>query len=245
MKKIKTKLMFGILLVFIISYLIFMLNISSNHLVISKSESMLKDNYPSVKYSFSMLNDLDEINNLLVEINIGVSREAKIDSLLKDFKTKLTLQNSNITETGEEQLTKVMNVNFLDFEKSIYDELYISNYPTYREKYLNLRQYILNIFYLNTKLLEEKNIEIKKEAVKIVNIQKNVGIVGLTILCILLVVLPMFVINPIDKLTKRMMDFYKTNFKKEIFIESNHELEKLEELFEKVVMEVNKNKEDK
>lgn len=237
--------MFGILLVFIISYLIFMLNISSNHLVISKSESMLKDNYPSVKYSFSMLNDLDEINNLLVEINIGVSREAKIDSLLKDFKTKLTLQNSNITETGEEQLTKVMNVNFLDFEKSIYDELYISNYPTYREKYLNLRQYILNIFYLNTKLLEEKNIEIKKEAVKIVNIQKNVGIVGLTILCILLVVLPMFVINPIDKLTKRMMDFYKTNFKKEIFIESNHELEKLEELFEKVVMEVNKNKEDK
>ena len=34
-----------------------------------------------------------------------------------------------------------------------------------------------------------------------------------------------------------MITFYKTNFNKDIEIEANHELEKLEEIFEKIVME--------
>jgi signal transduction histidine kinase len=72
---------------------------------------------------------------------------------------------------------------------------------------------------------------------RISNIHQKIGIIGLTILAIFVVLIPLFIINPINKLSNRMITFYKTNFNKDIEIEANHELEKLEEIFEKIVME--------
>ena len=40
-----------------------------------------------------------------------------------------------------------------------------------------------------------------------------------------------------------MKAFYRENCNKEIEVEANHELEKLEELFERIVMETKKNEE--
>lgn len=251
MRRIKTKMMIAIFSVFIVSFTVLIINFSSNQHIANNSKSLLQDNYPSVKYSFSMLNILDELNTSLIMRKITMIDSSEIsitteDSLLlSDFKQNLQLQKNNITETGEKELTESLNNAFTKYEKGVYEKQYLLNLPAFNERYNNLREYILSIHDLNIELLESKNETIKSSAHRILNIQEKVGIAALTILSVLLITLPMLLINPIDNLTVRMMNFYKTHFNKEIEIETNHELERLEEIFEKIVLESKAKESDK
>lgn len=100
MRKIKAKMMAGIFLVFQVSFAVLMINIGANQRVVNETQYLLKSNYPSVKYSFH----------------------------------------------------------------------------------------------------------------RVLNIQEKVAIAGLTIMCIMILTRPFLVINPIDKLTEKMIMFYKFNF---------------------------------
>jgi signal transduction histidine kinase len=113
----------------------------------------------------------------------------------------------------------------------------LSNQAAYHEKYLTLRSRVVSIYNLNISELERKNVLIEDSALRISNIHQKIGIIGLTILAIFIILIPLFIINPINKLSNRMITFYKTNFNKDIEIKANHELEKLEEIFEKIVIE--------
>lgn len=249
MKKIRTKLIVGMILVFLVSYVIFMVDLATNQRIVAKSTSLLNDNYPSVKYSFDMLTMLDDFNNILTESNLVNEFAANPDSIqkvinysIKQIEQNILLQNDNITEPGEKQLTSSLNNAFYKFSASISVSEYNTNYQAYKQKYLNLREDILNIHKLNVTLLENKNEEIKQSALKISNIQEKAGIIGLTILAILIIIIPYLLIGPIDKLSNRMIDFYKEKFNKEITIKKNHELERLEDIFEQVVSETNSQK---
>lgn len=244
MKRIRTKLMVGILAVFLVSYAVFIMNIGANQMVVSKSQSLLEDNYPSVKYSFDMLHLLESVNASLLSSSYAFSDSLEVKLTrqiikedLSELQKQLELQQNNITEPGEKELTESLQKALVKYQKGIIDHEYKSDFNAYIEKYKNLREYILNIHDLNITLLETKNEEIKSSTSKIVKIQKNVGIAGLTILSIFIVLIPLFLINPIDKLTERMIEFYRTNFNKDIEIKKNNELEKLEEVFEKIVTE--------
>lgn len=251
MKKIKTKMYIAAFSVFIIFFIVLMLNFGANQRIVNYSQSLLKDNYPSVKYSFSMLNSLDELNTSLIMRRIAMMDSSVYNNvlrdslLLSDFRINLQLQQNNITETGEKELAESLNNAFTNYEIGVYEKLYLKNLSAFNEKYSSLRAYILSIHNLNIELLESKNETIKSLANRILNIQEKVGIAALTILSVLLITLPMLLINPIDNLAARMMEFYKTNFNKEIEIGANHELEKLEEIFEKIVLESKAKESDK
>jgi nitrate/nitrite-specific signal transduction histidine kinase len=154
------------------------------------------------------------------------------------------MQQNNITETGEKEMTESLEKAFLKYENSISEKEYLKNTDSYNEKYENLRQYILSIHDLNVQLLETKNENIKSSSQSVQKTQERVGIAALAILSILIIILPMMLINPIDNLAARMMNFYKINFGKEIDLKTNHELEILEEIFEKIVLETKIGKTD-
>lgn len=243
MKRIKSKMYVAIFSVFIVSFIVLMLNMGANQRIANYSQSLLKDNYPSVKYSFTMLDILDELNSRLIHRKIKADESLSIDtsfsedSILSDFKQNLQMQQNNITETGEKELTESLLKAFQKYENSISEKEYLKNIESYNEKFESLRQYILSIHDLNVQLLESKNENIKSSSLSVQKIQERVGIAALTILCVLMITLPMMLINPIDNLAARMMKFYKINFNKEIDIKTNHELEKLEDIFEKIVLE--------
>ncbi len=251
MKRIKTKMIVAIFSVFIVSFTVLILNIGANQGVARDAQSLLKDNYPSVKYTFKMLNSVDELNTNLMQRNNSDSIHHEEDGvlfkqpLLNEFEKNLKLQQNNVTEIGEQEITESLQNAYNNYYKSVLNYEYRINYLEYNEKYQKLREYILSIHDLNIALLESKNETIKSSALRVLNIQEKVGIVALAILSVLLITLPMMLINPIDNLAARMMKFYKTNFNKEIEIEANHELEKLEEIFEKIVLESKARKSDK
>jgi methyl-accepting chemotaxis protein len=244
MNKIRTKLTVGILIVFLISYAVFIQNIGVNQLVVRDSQSLLTDNYPSVKYSFNMLHLLESVNVQLLstqyynsDSNTIEKTQLFINDDLSELQKQLELQQSNITEPGERELTESLHKALIRYQQGIYHNEYETDFNAYLEKYENLKEYILNIHDLNISLLEIKNEEIRSSTSRILKVQKNVGTVGLAILGISIVIIPFFLLNPIDRLTERMTNFYKTNFNKDIDFKKHNELEKLEEIFEKIVME--------
>lgn len=249
MKRIKTKLMLGIGVIFIISYLILVVNMGANQIIMTKSQSLLADNYPSIKHSFNMLKILDELNDFLLvnayEQNFKDTTETqtiKINSLLNEFEKNLGMQLTNITEAGEEELTQSLQSAYLELKGFLnsFSKKGTFNLATYKIIYRNLKGDILSIYNLNIKVLEDKNMEIQNKSINIINKQKRIGIIGLSLLCILIFILPFFIINPIDKLTERLKKFYKEKFNTEIKVEKNHELAVLEELFEQIVVEFSK-----
>jgi nitrate/nitrite-specific signal transduction histidine kinase len=244
MKKIHLRLIAGISAVFLVAYVVFMLNIGAIQIVVDRSLSLLKDNYPSVKYSFDMLHLLESVNTELLYLQIdkadsnsGTSIEQQTESNLLELQKQFDLQQNNVTEPGEKELTESLQRALIVYKKGINNLEYKTNSEAFREKYQNLREYILSIHDLNIALLETKNEEIKSSTQRIVKIQKNVGIVGLTILSIFILTIPYFLINPIDRLAARMIEFYKTSFNKDIEITKDNEVEKLEEIFEQIVRE--------
>jgi len=191
-----------------------------------------------------MLHLLESVNTLILSsliINTDSNGIEEIPPFIKgdlsELQKQLELQQSNITEPGEKELTESLQRALVRYQKGIYDMEYATDFNAYREKYRNLKEYILNIHDLNISLLESKNEEIRKSSTRILKIQKNVGIVGLTIMCIFIAIIPLFLINPINRLSERMTEFYKTSFNKDIEITKNNELEKLEEIFEQIVTE--------
>jgi len=248
MKKIRPKLMTGILSIFLVAFIVILINIGANQTVLNKSHSLLKNNYPSVKYTFEMLRLIERVNAELLFFHHSISDSIPaetnllaIKEYLSEFDNNLKLQMNNITEPGEKELSESLKKALFRFKQSISKMEFENDLNAYQEKYFNLREYILNIHDMNISLLETKNEEIEKSAIRVLSLQKNVGIIGLTILAIFILIIPLILLNPIHKLTERMINFYRTNFNKEIVIESAHELEKLEEIFEKIVLESRSN----
>lgn len=240
MKRIKTKLWIGLGTIFLLSFLLLIFNLISNQSISIKSKSLLEDNYASAKYTFDMLKTVDEMNAIVLESNYLITDPGKyyevsekLEDLKKDFQEKLELQKQNITEIGEQKLTESLEHDYEFFLNQTKQQ----NSELYKSAYSNLRENILDTYNLNIQTLEQKNIEIQNKANKVMSVQKKIGIVVLFLMTILITLLPFVLINPIEKLAMRLKVFYKEKFNKEVEVEGDHELEILENLFEKVILE--------
>ncbi|HAF30707.1 MAG TPA: hypothetical protein DCG75_16820 [Bacteroidales bacterium] len=247
MKRIKTKLWLGLGIIFLLSFLLFIINMISNQTISNKSKSLLEDNYASVKYTFDMLKILDDMNLIMLEssyLNNDPEKDYEISEMIqkfnKEFQEKLELQKQNITEIGEQKMTESLEHDYEFFLKQVKEqntELYITAYD-------NLRENILNLYNLNIQTLEKKNIDIQNKANKIMSVHKKIGILVLFLMTVLATLLPFILINPIENLAIRIKTFYREKFNKELEVEGNHELEVLENLFEKVMLEFTEKKKD-
>ena len=240
MKKIKTKLMIGIGIIFLISYGVMMINIGTNQRIINKSGELLESNYTSLQYAYEMLNLLDQINLSIASDFADDQLEKNTFAVfenLKKLEQLIELQKNNITEAGELQITQRLERTYNIFNAAMTSVNTELNFDNYSRLYRDFRENIVEIYDMNSQSLENKNNTITKDAEHILQLQKNVGIVGLTLLAILIVFIPLYLIHPLDKLTIRLIDVYEKAFNKEVVLQKGHELEKLEEIIEKIIEE--------
>jgi two-component system, NtrC family, sensor histidine kinase KinB len=246
MRKIKTKLMIGIGIVFLISYSIMMVNMGTNQSIVSKSDSLLTSNYFSLKHTFQMFRLLNDVNVLVAK---GLSKDSvpgetlRIIERLERFEQPLKLQTENITEPGELQLNKNLQKSFDAFRHYLVAREQPFYWPEYNKLFQEVRNDILELYQINAESLEAKNDDIKEHSEDILNLQKTVGIIGLALLCVLLIFLPLYLLRPIDHLTWKLKEVYEQAFKKEVNLKKGHEMQQLEEMVEKIVAEVKKVKE--
>lgn len=246
MRKIKTKLMIGIGIIFLISYSIMMVNMGTNQSIVNKSDSLLTSNYFSLKHTFQMLRLLNDVNVLVAE---GLSKDSvpgetlRIIERLERFEQPLKLQTENITEPGELQLTNHLQKSFDSFRYYLIAREQPFSWTEYNLYFQEVREDILEIYQMNALSLEEKNDAIKNHAQHVLSLQKNVGITGLALLCILLVLLPLYLLRPVDHLVWKLKEVYEKGFNKKVNLKKGHEMQQLEEMVEKIMAEVKTTKE--
>ena len=249
MKGVTMKLMYGLFLVFLISFFLLMVNISVNQGLVSKLQSCHGQNYSSLRITYDMQTILDGLNTMLIESqphdSVTIENEDIILSpamYLDEFEKKLQLQESSPVNDTELELSESLKNAFIRFSYSVKAEEYVSNYQVYKEKFLNLRQYVRDIMEIKFKIIEQGDEEIVSQAIKVLKIQKKAGITGIVIIGLILFILPVYLYNNIENLTDRLSNYYKSHFNKEVVFKAEKQLEKLEELVKKILMEVDKNR---
>jgi len=247
MRKIKTKLMIGIGVIFFISYAILLVNMGTNQSIVKKSESLLTSNYASLKHTFQMLRLLNDVNVLVAE---GLSKDSvagetlRIIERLERFEQPLKLQTENITESGELQLTSHLQKSFDTYRHYLIAREQPFYWGEYNRLFQEVREDILEIYQLNAFSLEEKNETIKNHAQRVLSLQKNVGIIGLALLCIAIIFLPFYLLKPIDHLVWKLKDVYEKGFNKKVKLKKGHEMKQLEDIIEKIMAEVEMTKKE-
>src|SRR6185369_5931929 len=108
--KLKTKIALGGTFLFALLILVGAVSFYYLNRLSEESKAIIKANYETLNYSREMLNELDSLN------------KNKID--VERFEKNLQLQESNITEQGEKELTILLRKNFNSLkDKGVSDSL--------------------------------------------------------------------------------------------------------------------------
>lgn len=244
MKKIKTKLYIGLGIMVLITAILFQISMNLSDRIAKDSENILKNNYATVGYVVEMLNVLDDIYNIYQQKIANTDPDNEyyqifIDSLNTTFNQYLELQQKNITEKGEQNFVNSLTNAYKKFFNSVKNPDVSSN-DAIALNYQYTKDYLLNIYRLNFEIIEEKNNKAQAEAIRFLHIQKEALLFGFFVFAILFIFLPTLILGPIDKLSNKLVSFYKSYFDKEIIIKEDNEIKALSEIFDKVVDEFKK-----
>jgi NtrC-family two-component system sensor histidine kinase KinB len=206
--KIKTKLTLGVGLLFLLIILLSL--VSGGYILMLKADTnnILKANYNSLNYSRRMLLSLDE--------------ETDDKTAEKRFRTNLRLQNKNITEPGENELTQRLNDHVAE----------MNNTGKNREHFRKLiRQDILQIMQLNMTAIQRKSQLADQSSNDALFWIFLTGSSCFIIAFVLLVQLPKNIAKPIKELTNSIRQIASRNYKQRVAFEGHSEFGDLAKSF--------------
>jgi NtrC-family two-component system sensor histidine kinase KinB len=237
--KIRTKVLFGILFLFVEFVLIGALSIYYISSIKYSSEMTIKNNYRSVHYSENMIQAIDETNNAVNSLFFNKQFKDDRSSLkgsFTKFEENLNLEEQNITEFGEKELVQSIRLDYLKY-KSLVSEQNVENIPdkvTYYSVNIlplakDLKARIFTVSTLNMQSIVQKN-ESVNEMIR--RIYKNLSIV--LAICFLItfsfmINFPGYIAGPIKKITDGIKDIADSDFKSRIPISSKDEFKELGE----------------
>ncbi|RZJ72959.1 ATP-binding protein [Flavobacterium sp.] len=196
--KTKLNLAVGLLLT-----LILLLTVLGSYYIFAikrDTENILKANYNTLEYSRKMLSALDEMK-------IGNA------DAIAAFEQNLSKQIGNITESGEEKVTRDVQVNFGQLRQNPDDESVKAN----------IRQGIFEIMKLNMDALKTKSDMAKNTAETANWVIAIAGCLCFLIAFNLMVNLPNHIANPIRELTESIRQIAKGNYRQRLHFANDGE----------------------
>jgi len=205
--KLKTKIALGGIFLFALLILVGAVSFFYLNRLSEESKAIIKANYETLNYSREMLNELDSLQ--------------KNKNDLERFEKNLQLQESNITEPGEKELTTSLRKNFNTLkEKGVNDSLQ-----------LLIRKEISQIMQVNLQAIDKKNQAAQKSAEN----AKTIITIMLTV-CILvgftfIFNFPSLVASPIAKLTEAIRAIANKKYGERIHMDRKDEFGDLANAF--------------
>jgi PAS domain S-box-containing protein len=197
--RLKTKLSFGLVFLFIVIVLFGILGIVNINLLSRDLNMVLKNNQESLLYCNNMLKALE---------NIKMHRDAT-----QLFEDNLKKQENNITEIGEKEATQQLRDGFSELVASPMDS---SNFP-------QIRQSIYLIQDLNESAIIRKNAVAQKTAEN-AKLWLSVIFTILTLISFTFIFnLPGIISDPISSLSEGIREIANKNYKKRIFLKQEDE----------------------
>jgi len=250
MKKLKNKILLGLVFLLLVISLLSITGIISIYYLSQDSEAIIKDNYASVKYSTNMLDALEDIFSYQLSIFDKKNDDPKFISSLIDslqqkkiiFVQNLELQNKNITEPGEDKIVKkviVLYKNFISFVDSLNNKKNNSDIPQIYElksKYIVAASTIKKIYKLNLSAIYRKNSIANKTANSVSVYMAIAATASILLTLIFILYFPSYIISPIKELTQKIEDISNKKYDQRINIQSNDELSTLAQAFNKMAL---------
>ena len=177
--------------------------------ITAEAKEIVKNNYETLDYTREMLKEMDQLN----------TSDSTI--ALKNFESNLELQEKNITEPGEKELTTSLRKNFEEIKKK-------ESIDSFRSL---IRKDISGIMQLNLRAIGKKNNAAKvsaEEAKAIITIIFSLCmLVGLTFIFNF----PSLVASPIASLTKGIRAISNKNYNERIHLNRTDEFGELANAF--------------
>lgn len=205
--RIKTKLRLGVGLLFLLIVLLVALAVRQVHVIAGDTENILVANYNSLDYSRNMMKELDKI-------------EGEKQSF-ENFNHFLNLQNQNITEIGEKELTQNLSEDVKAFQVQ----------PNNTKIASQIRKDLNDIMKINMDAIKRKSIVAKNTADSAIFWISITGLTCFMIAFILLVNLPSDIANPIKDLTESIRQIAAKNYSQRVNFEAHDEFGNLARSF--------------
>lgn len=205
--KLKTKIALGGIFLFALLILVGAVSFFYLTKVSNDAREIVKDNYETLNYCRDMLKELDQ--------------QPDSAAMFSSFEKTLQLQEKNITEPGEKELTSSLRKNF--------NALKI--HPSADSLQSLIKDDISNIMQINLSAIDKKNMAAQASA----SSAKTIITVLLTI-CVLLGFtflfnFPSFVASPIAKLTAGIKSIASRNYSQRIYLNRSDEFGELANAF--------------
>jgi len=239
--KIRTKVLLGILFLFVEFALIGGLSIFYISSIKYGSELAIKNNYWSVHYSENMIQAIDETQS-------GVSSEFlnkqqyypydknSLSVSFNKFEENLALEEKNITEFGEKDLVQSIKQDYAKYKDLVSEQK--TNSISDKANYYSvtvlplvnaIKAKIFTVSTLNMQSIVQKN-ESLNEMIR--RIYKNLSVV--LAVCFLItfsfmINFPSYIAGPIKKITQNIKDIANSDFRDRIQISSKDEFKELAE----------------
>ena len=211
---IKSKLALGLWFLFIVILLLG--GLGSYYLKINSdlSSRVIKDNYESLLYSRNMMESLDDPSLL------------QNPEELKEFEQQLILQEQNITEFGEKELTRQLKVYFTQLKNTDPGHL-----PALASCKNLLKKTLYKITDLNMQSIVRKN--------KIARQDSNNAVLYMAIICTVSILIaftfilnfPGYIAGPVRELTESIKQIAARDYSQRLHFKSNDEFGELAEAF--------------
>ncbi|HEX9252207.1 MAG TPA: ATP-binding protein, partial [Ignavibacteriaceae bacterium] len=249
MKKLKTKILLGLVFLLTVILLLSLTGIISIYYLSRDSDAIIRDNYKSVEYSTNMLDALENIFNNQIILMVSETRDSNEIDYLKEtivqkkeiFTKYLELQKSNITEVHEDSLVKTIIDSYARFNSLIDSSSLTNNYDDYLMNELKARYWIASasirgIYTLNMSAIYRKNSTANNTANNVTLYMTVAAISSIVLTLIFIFYFPSYVTNPISELTKKIEDISNRKYDQRIDIQSNDELKTLAAAFNKMAL---------
>jgi PAS domain S-box-containing protein len=206
--KIKAKLTLGVGLLFTLILLLAFISIQQVYVLSEDTKNILSANYNSLNYNRNMLNAL--------ELTTDVESQS-----LDLFEDNLRLQEQNITEVGEAELTRRLRQYFNQYKADPQDAIAVKK----------IRQEINSIMQLNLEAIQRKSLLARNTADGAVFWLGMIGAFCFIIAFTLLFNLPSNIANPIQELTESIKQIAAGDYSQRVQFKSGSEFGELADSF--------------
>lgn len=195
---IRNRLTLGIGVLFVLILLLGIQSVQSVRQLSVASKNILTDNYNSVHYVDEMLRSLDRLSQ------DSTSRGVLINSL--------TLQQQNITEVNEKEVTSALTEKIY----ALTDSVSIIQIQAIRED-------LYRIMELNMNSIRSKNLDMESRAEGTVQWLTILSILCILLAAIFLIRFPAIILRPIDKLKQGIIQIANHNYEERLNFGDNNE----------------------
>jgi len=237
--KIRTKVLFGILFLFVEFVLIGALSIYYISSIKYSSEMTIKNNYRSVHYSENMIQAIDETNTAESSLLLNKQYHYDKNSLsvsFDRFEENLQLEEKNITEFGEKELVQSIKENYFKYKSLLAEPKSTNttdNFTNYTANILplanDIKTKIFTVSTLNMQSIVQKNESLNEMIRHIYKILSIVLTVCFLITFSFMINFPNYIAGPIRKITENIKDIANSDFKNRITVSRKDEFKELAE----------------